>query len=110
MMDLTLNNMELKNKKFELLGTKYSIKFIDDISDQEGNQVFGCTNSSTREIFIAKSVEGKTVPYNEIEITLLHELVHAILMTGQYIEENSNEALVEWVARCVYQLLKKNII
>ena len=102
--------MELKNKKIELFGTIWRIKYVENISDNNENQIFGCTNPSTKEIYIAKNMDGIAISQNEIELTLLHELTHAILMTGQYMEESNNEALVEWVARCVYQLLKKNII
>ena len=102
--------MEFKNKKIDLFGTTYKIKYVDEIENDEGNHLFGLTDNSTREIFIATTINNTSIPDTEIQITLLHELIHAALMTGQYLEENTNEPMVEWIARCIYQLLKKNII
>ena len=101
--------MELKNRKIELFGTIWSIKYVDSLSDGDA-QLYGITNPVDKVIYIAKNMNNTPIIKNELELTLLHELTHAILMTGQYMEENDNEALVEWVARCVYQLIKKNII
>ena len=49
-------------------------------------------------------------PDLEIYITLVHEIIHAILDTGQYFEESQKEPLVEWIARCIISLLKQDIL
>lgn len=49
--------------------------------------------------------EGKPVPEKELEITLLHELFHAILDEGQYLNNSMDEPLIEWLARCTKHLI-----
>ena len=49
-------------------------------------------------------------PDLEIYITLVHEIIHAVLDTGQYLEESQKEPLVEWLARCIISLLKQDIL
>ena len=51
--------------------------------------------------------EGGRVPKQEIEIALLHELFHAILTEGQYLQSSDDEPLVEWLARCTKHLLNQ---
>lgn len=105
--------MELKNKSIDLFGTIYKIKIVDNIKIEGSNGTeypLGLTDSVNHIISIASYVEDTKVPKNEMELTLLHELVHAIFITGQYFEENENEPLVEWTARCLNQLIKKNIL
>lgn len=104
--------MELKNRKVDLFGCTYTIRYKDKIisNEDKNHELFGVTNSCDRTITIAKTLYGKTVSKKEIELTLLHELIHAILDSGQFLNESSNEAMVEWVAKCIYQLLKKDVI
>ena len=47
---------------------------------------------------------------NEILITLYHEIIHAILLTGQYINSSNDEPLVEWLARCILSLKNQKIL
>lgn len=49
-------------------------------------------------------------PNSEIYVTLVHEIIHTILDTGQYLEESQKESLVEWLARCIVSLLKQDIL
>ena len=42
---------------------------------------------------------------SEAKITLLHELIHAILDEGQYHNSSENEPMVEWLARCLKSLM-----
>jgi len=42
--------------------------------------------------------------------TLLHEINHAIFTSGQYLDSNADEPLVEWVARCYCSILFKQKI
>ena len=103
--------MELKNKSFNIFGSKYRIKFMDNVLDKEGNWIYGKVDTSSKEIQVSiKLSNGKDVQKNEILITLYHEIIHAILDTGQYLEESQKEPLVEWLIRCIISLLKQDIL
>lgn len=104
--------IELKNKKFDLFGTEWHIKFEEVVKDpQDNHEIYGMTyRGATNEVIIAKTINGKNISEKEIKITLLHELMHAIFTTGQYSMSNEDEPLVEWTARCLNYLINKNII
>ena len=100
--------MELKNKSFNIFGTKYKIKFVDNVLDEEGNWIYGRVYTSSKEIQVSiKLSNGKDVQEDEILITLYHEIIHAILLTGQYVNSSNDEPLVEWLANCIYSLLEQ---
>ena len=40
--------MELKDKYFNIFGTKYRIKFMDNVLDEEGNWIYGRVNTSSK--------------------------------------------------------------
>lgn len=103
--------MELKNKSFNIFGSKYRIKFVDNVLNRENNWVYGKTDVISKEILIStKLSNGKDVPENEILITLYHEIIHAILLAGQYINSSDDEPLVEWLARCILSLKNQKIL
>ena len=103
--------MELKNKSFNIFGTKYRIKFVDNVLDEESNWIYGKINATSKEILIStKLSNGKDVQENEILITLYHEIIHAILLTGQYMKPSEDEPLVEWLARCILSLKNQKIL
>ena len=105
------NIRELKNKSFNIFGTKYIIKFIDNVLDEEGNWIYGRVDVSSKEIQVSiKLSNGKDVQENEILITLYHEIIHAILLTGQYMKSSEDEPLVEWLARCILSLKNQKIL
>lgn len=94
-------NMKYKNTTIDIFGSTWKVGFVDKI-EIDGEEADGVTDDHKKIIQIATKVEAK-----EIEITLLHELIHAILSTGQYHEENSKEFLVEFIARSLYALVKQ---
>ena len=103
----------MENKKFELFDTNWSIEFVDNIetSDEEGYFWFGDTNGIDKRIRVAtKGLNNKNLSKKEINLTLLHELVHAILITGNYHDINRDEPLIEWIAKCINSLLKQKIL
>lgn len=103
--------MELKNRSFNIFGSKYRIKFVDNVLDEESNWIYGKTDASSKEILIStKLSNGKDVQENEILITLYHEIMHAILLTGQYTDSSGDEPLVEWLARCILSLKNQKIL
>ena len=42
---------------------------------------------------------------DDMKLTLLHELIHAVLDEGQYGNVSADEPMVEWLARCIKSLL-----
>ena len=103
--------MELKNKSFNIFGTKYRIKFVDNVLDEESNWIYCKTDAISKEILIStKLSNGKDVQENENLITLYHEIIHAILLIGQYVNSSSDEPLVEWLARCILSLKNQKIL
>lgn len=103
--------MELKNKSFNIFGTKYRIKFMDNVLDEESNWIYGRVDTSSKEIQIStKLSNGKDIQENELLITLYHEITHAILLAGQYIGYSNDEPLVEWLARCILSLKNQKIL
>lgn len=90
--------------KFSYMGDEVSVKFKKNVfnKDRDGNDcwVYGLTCSADNEILISThSFSGKPLTKNQIKNTFAHELVHYILDAGQYIDETSNEPMVEWIAK-----------
>lgn len=103
--------MDKKNKTVNIFGSKYRIKYVDKVYDENNNWIYGKVNIANKEILISTLLHNdKPVQEEEIEISLYHELYHAILMTGQYMSCNDDEPLVEWLARCTYSLIKQKIL
>lgn len=99
-------------KKFDMFGTQYTIEYVDVVKcDDENMFCWGDTDGRTHTIRIAtKDMNGKKISKEELEITVLHELVHAILNEGQYREYSNNEPLVEWCARCLHSLKVQKVV
>lgn len=103
--------MDMKNKTINIFGSKYKIKYIDKVYDEEGNWIYGKVDTSNKEILISTLLhDDKPVQREEAEISLYHEIYHAILITGQYMQCSNDEPLVEWLARCTYSLIKQNVL
>lgn len=105
-----MNINKLNNKTLDIFGTKYTIKFVDTLDDDTDTYHYGVCSGSTKTIQISKKVKGIVQTKDELSITLLHEIVHAILDTGQYNASSSDEPLVEWLARSLYSLMNQNIL
>ena len=95
---------KLHNKKIDILGTKYTIKIVDRIEDENG-QYRGMSYHGKLIIELARYADNVKISDNEIIKTLLHEINHAIFATGHYFNSNDDEPLVEWLARCYYSIL-----
>jgi hypothetical protein len=102
---------KIKDFKFKLFGSTYSVSFVDVITlpNCEGF-LYGYCDNICRSIKIAtKDSDGKPFPIEEIKISLFHEISHAVLNTGGYVTEGSNEQLVEWLGRCMNSLLEQKV-
>lgn len=108
-----MNNMNIENfnnKQFDIFGTIFTIKLVDTLDADDNLLHYGITEGNTKEIRISKEVMKVKQPDSEVYVTLVHEIVHVVLDTGQYLEESQKEPLVEWLARCIISLLKQDIL
>ena len=97
--------MEYKDRTIDIFGSKWKLKFVDKIDLEDDSNPDGITDANKRLIAISTNQSD-----NETIITLLHELIHAILDTGQYLSSSQNEPMVEFVARSLYSLTKQRLI
>lgn len=108
-----MNNMNIEdfnNKQFDIFGTIFTIKLVDTLDEDDNNLHYGLTEDNIKEIRISKEVMKAKQPDSEIYVTLVHEIIHAVLNTGQYLEESQKEPLIEWLTRCIISLLKQDIL
>ena len=105
-----MNIEDFNNKQFDIFGTVFTIKLVDTLDEDDNNLHYGLTEDNTKEIRISKEVIKAKQPDSEIYITLVHEIIHAVLNTGQYLEESQKEPLIEWLTRCIISLLKQDIL
>ena len=100
-----------KNRTIDIFGSKYYIKFVDKVVDSENNWIYGAVDVLNKVIRISTTLPcGKPVQKEELETTLIHELLHAILISGQYNNCSNDEPLVEWISRCFVSLRKQKIL
>lgn len=85
----------MKEKSYNLFGSTWRIQFVDEVVGENDRWLFGKTESPSKD---------------EIELTVLHEIVHSIFQTGQYMSCDNDEPLVEWTARCLKALKEQHII
>lgn len=94
-----------KNKTIDIFGSKWKLMFVDEIEIDDEAPVDGLTDSTNRIISVCLKQ-----PDNEVQITLLHELIHAMLNTGQYLNTSKDEPMVEFLARSFYSLIKQGVL
>ena len=100
-------------KEFKLFNTIWKIEYVDSIetnSNGEEQFSYGQANPLDHTIKIARYVGDVKQSKEDIKLTLLHELVHIIFITGQYNSCNSDEPLVEWIANCLMSLKDQKIL
>ena len=97
---------KLHNKKIDIFGTKYTIRLVDKLEDKN-SRYDGITHHDSLIIEIARYIGEAKVSNEEMIRSLLHEINHAIFASGQYLQTNNDEPLVEWLARCMYSLIFK---
>ena len=97
---------KLHNKKINIFNTYYTIKVVDNVISED-REIYGQTDYINKTILIAKTLNGNTLKEADLLLTLLHEITHSIFGEGQYLQASSDEPLVEWTAKCFYQILFK---
>ena len=114
---MATQNMSDDVKTVDILGSKWTIKYVDD--DPEFEQANGYTNDAAREIVI-ENVKTSDDPlsfdmqsqYTNQKRVLRHELIHAYLYeSGLGDSSNScdawavNEEMVDWFARNIPKMI-----
>ena len=114
---MATQNMSDDVKIVDILGSKWTIKYVDD--DPAFEQANGYTNDAAREIVI-ENVKTSDDPlsfdmqsqYNNQKRVLRHELIHAYLYeSGLGDSSNScdawavNEEMVDWFARNIPKMI-----
>lgn len=92
---------------FDLFGDTFHVHFADrivSVTDPE-HWVFGNSNYANLEINLSTRREnGDPLLPSQIKQTFIHEAVHMLLESGQFYDESYNEALVEWIAKCINKM------
>lgn len=100
-------------KKFNIFTNDWTLDYVDEVPTPEGDEHyfwFGLTDPVETKISVAtKDKNGKPFSKKQLTLTTLHELFHAMLIEGGYLEIN-DEHLVEWLAKCTYSLMEQGII
>lgn len=97
----------MRDFSFKIFNTNWTVSFIDTFKEEVDKDTFklGDTNYETNDIRVAtKTKDGIILPESTVQLTLLHEMMHAILGSGQYNHYSDDEPLVEWLANCIYSL------
>lgn len=97
---------------FKIFNSIWTVSFVDKITLEESEEnegfLFGRTYPENNKILIAtKNSKGNILPETTIKLTVLHEIMHTILIAGQYNSCSDDEPLVEWLANCIYSLLEQ---
>lgn len=103
--------MKLKNREVDIFGSKYSLEYVDKIESEDDMFIEGMCQSSAYRLQIAKKdFNNKEIDNSTHTRVLFHELIHAILNEGQYLQASSDEPMVEWMARCLTSLKEQKVI
>lgn len=89
------------NGVYKLLTTSVAVEYKDKVVAEDGHWIYGRTTQDRGGAIIEISIkdeDGDTMPKEQIEATLRHELFHFILSTLYFTDESDNETLVEWLA------------
>lgn len=96
----------MKNK-FKVFNTKYDVDFREEpLKLENGSFGYGVCRSAETIISVSKNdINKKPLNKHDFEKDAMHEIVHAILNEGGYLNSSDDEPLVEWLARCVYDIV-----
>ena len=104
----------MEDIKFKIFGSNWTIKFKDKvfITTDDGQQyALGLADPGKRVLWISTECEdGTDIPLSEVRLTVLHEMIHAYFVTGQYLSCHQDEPLVEWLARCINAMIESKTI
>lgn len=93
--------MEFAVMKLRILGIVYTVKEVSQINDDEA--MVGLCRFQSAEILIKSGISEQ-----DKNITLLHEIMHAILAQLGFDEENDDEKLIKSLSTALYLVLSEN--
>ena len=101
----------MKNFVFDIFGENYKVIFKDSVDFDGCDFAWGTSDAVYKQIEVAENYpNGDKINKEEIIRTIIHELLHMILDEGMYWEEGKNEPLVEWMSKCLYDIIFKQKI
>ena len=97
----------LQKKEFKVFNTKYDVAFGEEpLKLENGDYEYGICHSAGTNISVSQNdIDKKPLDKQDYEKNAMHEIVHAILGEGGYINTSDDEPLVEWLARCMYDIV-----
>jgi hypothetical protein len=95
-------------KEFVIGGIKYKVEEVDRLEEILGdNSYFGIHDQATASIKIARTSKGEVINEDIREMTILHEVLHAIFrLIGSDLENKYEEKLIEQISPYLYEYLK----
>lgn len=101
---------DYKNRTIKIFDTEWKIKFLDKVYTDENTWVFGLSVGAERILYVSlKDKNDKPLKDSEIQDTVVHEIIHAVLDTLCFFDISHNEPAVEWLTKCLIQLEKQGI-
>lgn len=98
----------IKSIPFKYFNVDWTINYVDEIPHNDDNYFYGQTHFDKREILISTQLNDNPIPLITQQRTLYHELGHIILAEGGYNDESSDESLVEWIGKSLYDLIQNS--
>lgn len=99
--------MEDKTKKLiNILGTEYTVYFIQEEQDDGLKECDGCCDETSKEIIVKQYKRGEPGAKKHLELqeqkNYRHEIIHAFLFESGLAENSEwaqNEEMVDWFAK-----------
>ena len=103
--------MELKSRRIKIGNSVWKVKWKDKVKGDNDEYWLGASNLLYKVIEVStKYPNDKDIEYTTKLETYYHEIIPSIFSEGQYLDEEKNEPLVEWVAKCLAQLKLQDAI
>ena len=87
--------------KIRILGIDYSVREVQIINDND--TIMGLCRYQANEILIKKGLSDA-----DKKITLIHEILHAVLGQLGFENENDNENMIKSLSTALYLVLSEN--
>lgn len=99
---------EYKNFKFDLFGDIIDVCFLPKVCNKN-KWIFGDSNFAEQRIRLSLyKPSGAPLSPQQINQTFIHECVHIMLESGQFLNESNDEPLVEWLGKCINVMFMAN--
>lgn len=92
-------------KSVRVAGCEYTVEFVESLPNQGS---LGMTDFVEQKILLAERVNGQEITEENIELTFVHELLHAIWDKYMPMEEDTTEQerVVRALSTGLYQVIK----